>query len=61
MGNVDSFLTLSGSGSGTTCEYPVSKAPGKIARRVLERCATIVSISQIKDENKHQNEGTDVK
>ena len=43
-GNRYVVLTFSGSGSGTTSESPVSKALGKIPRRVFARCAAIVSI-----------------
>ena len=42
-GNRYVILTFSGSGSGKTSENPVSKALGKIARRVFARCAAMVS------------------
>ena len=44
--------TFSGSRSGKTSENPVSKALGKIDRRVFARCAAIVSTSWIQGENK---------
>jgi hypothetical protein len=37
------YCTLSGSSVGTTSEYPVCKATGKISRRELARCAATVS------------------
>jgi hypothetical protein len=36
------YCTLSGSSVGTTSEYPVCKATGKISRRELARCAATV-------------------
>ena len=53
-GNRYVVLTLSGSGSGTTSENPVSKALGKIPRRVFARCAAIVSIIGIQDKVMYQ-------
>jgi len=47
-------LTFSGSGSGTTSENPVSKALGKIPRRVFARCAAIVSIIGIQHKDMFQ-------
>ena len=52
-----SDLTFSGSCSGNTSENPVSKALGKIARRVFARCAAIVSTMGIQRQNKYQNAG----
>jgi hypothetical protein len=52
-----SDLTFSGSCSGNTSENPVSKALGKIARRVFARCAAIVSTIGIQRQNKYQNTG----
>jgi hypothetical protein len=43
------YCTFSGSSSGTTSEYPVSRATGKIARREFARCAAIVSKSDVQE------------
>ena len=53
-GNRYVVLTFSGSGSGTTSESPVSKALGKIPRRVFARCAAIVSIIGIQHKDVYQ-------
>jgi hypothetical protein len=45
--NLYAYYTLSGSSPGTTSEYPVSKAMGKIARRDFARFAAIVSKMEI--------------
>ena len=49
--------TLSGSNSGTTSEYPVCRATGRIARRELARCAAKVSENRIRGERpkEHSN------
>ena len=48
--NFYAYCTFSGSSSGTTSEYPVSKAMGKIARREFARCAAIVSKTNFRRE-----------
>ena len=56
-GNRDAVLTFSGSGSGSTSEKPVSKAFGKIPRRVFARCAAIVSTIEIQHKDMYRNAG----
>ena len=56
-GNRYDVLTFSGSGSGKTSENPVSKAMGKIPRRVFARCAAIVSTIGIQHKNMYQDVG----
>jgi len=56
-GNCYAVLTFSGSDSGKTSENPVSKALGKIPRRVFARCAAIVSTIGTQHKDMYQDAG----
>ena len=56
-GNRYAVLTFSGSGSGNTSENPVSKALGKIPRKVFARCAAIVSTVGAQHKDMYQDTG----